>query len=424
MNTYIKSFKGILAVILLFTFATSCNEQEEQHLALPEEELLGMEKYVSQNSNQLANRLMMDICSGYPDTNVSLSPVTAFQDLSLIRKYGTGATRNEVLPLLGPLPVDPSLAEDVETWLFCRLEYYATNLNLSLKNSLWMNSNSTQIQMTDSKFNKKLANDGVHGAMLDFSKPSAAQMINQWASSLNESVQFVNRLPEDANIMIADFSRFYSGWTGDYFDSQKEHELLFHNADGSVDKVAALQTTEELGYYSTPEYVASSFRFGVGGNLRWIIVMPEQMSLSELSQKLGNSGGLVDVYAKTKTDYTYGSEVIIPRLDIQSELDLKPSFERLGVKSAFNPALSDFSPLIKGARLSIDQVLHKSVFRVSEKGVSSFWGDAMLEVWNSFFEQKPEVISRPALVYDKPFLFFVIEEKTQTILYLGKVEKI
>lgn len=416
---------SVLIMGVMAAIAVSCSQQEEipEQPVIQWDVLTAMEQPMSQNANQLGDRLLVDICSNYSGQNVSLSPLTAYRDLALIRRCSAGATRSESAQALGKLPIDEAYTDTIESFFFSHLPYYATHLSLAFDNSIWINWNALQERIVDNQFIRHLNDGGIIAGVLDFTQKSAVWSVNQWATVYG-STTMVDQLPQDGSIVIGDISRFYSGWTCDYFSRQSAGELTFHNADGTESRVPALQTTDMLGYYAAPEYVASSFRFGVDANLRWIIVMPEQLSLEALSKRLVLDGGLADLYAKTQMDYTNGSEVLIPQIDMQSELDLKDTFIRLGVKSAFSASLSDFSPLVDGVRLSVDQVLHKSAFHVTEKGVSSTFADVELRVWNNFYEQQPDPIARPALVYDKPFLFFVIEEKTQTVLYLGKVEKL
>ena len=85
--------------------------------------------------------------------------------------------------------------------------------------------------------------------------------------------------------------------------------------------------------------------------------------------------------------------------------------------AAFDPDVSDFSGIDGGfdPRLHITDILHEAFVAVDEEGTEA--GAATGVVGGS--DSIPQV--DVTLHIDRPFFFFLVDEPTQTMLFLGRV---
>ncbi|XP_025853359.2 serpin B3 isoform X2 [Vulpes vulpes] len=121
--------------------------------------------------------------------------------------------------------------------------------------------------------------------------------------------------------------------------------------------------------------------------------------LIEWTSSQNMSNGQVDLY--------------LPRFKVEESYELKATLKALGMVDAFNTKSANFSGMTGRQDLVVSKVRHKSFVEVTEEGTEAA---ASTDV---------EVIAKSAPTYpfhcDHPFLFFIKHNKTNSILFLGRV---
>lgn len=103
----------------------------------------------------------------------------------------------------------------------------------------------------------------------------------------------------------------------------------------------------------------------------------------------------------------------LPRFKVEESYDLKATLIALGMVSAFS-ADADFSGMTGRRGLAISSVVHKSFVEVTEEGTEAAAATGVsvrlssVHVNNHFH-------------CDHPFLFFIRHNKTNSILFCGRV---
>lgn len=77
---------------------------------------------------------------------------------------------------------------------------------------------------------------------------------------------------------------------------------------------------------------------------------------------------------------------------------------------------ADFSGIIEEEPIWIDDVLHKAFIRVDEKGTEAAAATAIVMVRSS-----AGVTDVRKFTADRPFLFFIQDTETETVLFMGRV---
>ncbi|MGZ3476147.1 MAG: serpin family protein [Polyangiales bacterium] len=166
-----------------------------------------------------------------------------------------------------------------------------------------------------------------------------------------------------------------------------------HARYGVVDGVEVL----ELPYKSKDSDRAMSM----------VIVLPKagEMGKLEKGMKLG-----------TWTDSLYSREVIVslPKFKITQSIGLGSTLSKMGMPLAFDEAQADFSGITHKERLHIDKVIHKAFVDVNEEGTEAAAATAV--VIGTEAAVMPTVFKA-----DRPFTFFIRDQKTGTILFLGRI---
>lgn len=86
----------------------------------------------------------------------------------------------------------------------------------------------------------------------------------------------------------------------------------------------------------------------------------------------------------------------------------------LGTPEAFDASLADFSAITGDSRrLMIERVLHQADIAVDEKGTEAAAATAVVIGTPS--------VPESSIVFDRPFLFLIVDQATQSVLFVGRV---
>jgi serpin B len=108
--------------------------------------------------------------------------------------------------------------------------------------------------------------------------------------------------------------------------------------------------------------------------------------------------------------------VFFPRFKIESEFSLNQTLTAMGMPDAFNPASADFSAMVVGKKeLHISAVIHKAFMEVNEEGTEAAAATGVV-VGVTSIEPSP-----PVFKADHPFVFFIRDNASRSILFLGRV---
>ena len=111
-------------------------------------------------------------------------------------------------------------------------------------------------------------------------------------------------------------------------------------------------------------------------------------------------------------------KVTFPKFKLDSDLSLNKVFLQLGVVQAFSDINANFSK-IHGRKndigfLKIGEIRHKGMIEVNEEGSEAAASTAVRVDSRSY----PIIETFNA---NRPFLYFIIDKKTNLILFMGKV---
>jgi serpin B len=256
---------------------------------------------------------------------------------------------------------------------------------------------------------------GMH--VVDFEKaPEAARgIINQWVADRTED-RIKDLLPEgsvtpDARLVLTNAIYFNAAWQNP-FKPENTKPLDFTKADGSKVQVPTMAGTLDVPYGEGESYAAVALPYDPGQGqvkqLEMVLVLPKvpladfeaSLDPSRLDEILGSMGP----YAVTMT---------VPKLKIESQLNLADALTKLGMGVAFSDA-ADLSGINGTGGLSISAVVHKAWIDVNETGTEAAAATGVVA----------GVTSAPPAAeihLDHPYVFFIRDIQTKSILFFGRV---
>jgi serpin B len=151
----------------------------------------------------------------------------------------------------------------------------------------------------------------------------------------------------------------------------------------------------------------------VGRTLSKIILLPkEKDGLPRLESRLNPEN------LKTWTSGLSSQRVRVffPKFKMTQSLNLEENLRKMGMEQAFT-GQADFSGIEPKKELFISAVIHKAFIAVDEKGTEAAAATAvaMLAMAAPPLEEPPEFRA------DHPFLFFIRDNRTGSILFLGRL---
>jgi serpin B len=100
---------------------------------------------------------------------------------------------------------------------------------------------------------------------------------------------------------------------------------------------------------------------------------------------------------------------------MEEGFDLKEALEHMGMVDAFSQH-ADLSGISDKKSLTVSKVLHKSFVEVTEEGTEAAAASGIVTGFTSSAPQTKE-----KFCCDHPFIFFIKENKTNTILFFGRL---
>ncbi|MCP4573863.1 MAG: serpin family protein [bacterium] len=242
----------------------------------------------------------------------------------------------------------------------------------------------------------------------------ARGLINTWVSD-----QTAARIPEllvpgtvghSTRLVLVNAIYFLGDWQI-RFPAENTRPRPFHLADGTTADVPMMSETSIFGYAAPAGLQVLALPYK-GGTLEMIVLLPTaKEGLDGLAGRL-NSDTLAAWLAGPAPTRT---RVVLPKFEFTSEFLLRETLVGLGMRAAFTGA-ADFSGMVSGGGLAVDDVVHKAYVRVDEKGTEAAAATGVI--------MKTTAMPPPPaaeFVADRPFLFLIRHIPTGTVLFQGRV---
>jgi serpin B len=151
----------------------------------------------------------------------------------------------------------------------------------------------------------------------------------------------------------------------------------------------------------------------VGGDISMVILLPSTPYALKILEPFINEQSFNTWLGATREQKV---EVYLPRFKMTSSFDLKATLADLGMTSAFSSMVADFSGMDDARDLFLSDVVHKAFVDVNEEGTEAAAATGAVMSLTSAMPAQP-----PVFRADHPFLFLLRDNKTGSILFMGRV---
>jgi serpin B len=253
---------------------------------------------------------------------------------------------------------------------------------------------------------------GMH--VVDFEKAAEPSrvVINDWVAERTED-RIKDLLPKGSidsatRLVLTNAIYFNAAWETP-FKAESTKERAFTLRDGTTVNLPTMSGYQDTGYGEGDGWAALDMPYD-GHELSMVLVLPAAGTLDAFEASL--SSARIDEIIGAMGHYSV--DVTLPKFKIESAFSLKAQLSKMGMPLAFSDA-ADFSRIDGKGGLMIGDVVHKAFVNVNEAGTEAAAATGVTFGATS--------VPLPAEIhFDRPFLFFIRDIATKSVLFVGRVE--
>ncbi len=345
------------------------------------------------------------------NNNLFFSPFSIIDAFAMAYEGATGKTANEIKSTLF-LPAKDNQRLSGFQLLHNQINQKKSDCILSIANAYWVQHNfvlKKKYLETIEKFYQSEAYN------LDFKMNSqqAVDRINNWAEEKTKGKikKFLNYGDVDSGtrLVLTNAIYFKALWQIQ-FNKNLTEPADFRVKENKTIKVQMMHLQNaEFPYAETEDFQLLKIPYGCN-NLSILIILPRTLN-EEMVRKIDYEK-IMEIQknlSKQKID------ISIPKVKIEQTYDLINPLRNLGIKTAFDPFAADFSKITGSRDLYISKAVQKSFIEINEEGTEAA---AATGIVMNITAARPGV--KKVFVADHPFIFFIIEEESNLILFMGR----
>jgi serpin B len=403
-------FNLFFLAVLAGLFSVSCSKlNTDSPIERKDIVLTKVQQEILDHGNEFAVDLLREMCLEMEGDNVFISPLSASLALSAVTNGAVGTTLEDMKGVLGFQSYSLEEMNGFYHYLVPALKDVDNTVSLQIANAVWIEETfpvkTPFIQSLQHYYDASVTN-------LDFSDPDAPSVINQWcADNTNDLIKkILDRIDPDARLIYTNALYFKGKWEST-FDKDDSWMGSFTNLSGSTGQVTYMEQTNDFPYTTSQGVAIAEIPYG-NKAYSMVIVLPDTgVSVMDVIS------GLTPEQWNLWTSGLYTSELNlrIPRFKVEfdSKETMIPVLTRMGMGVAFDPFRADFNH-ISDIPLFIALLKQNAVIQVDEEGTEAA---AVTTVGFNVTSAGPGH-TIPFHV-DRPFLYFIKEKSTGTILFAG-----
>jgi serpin B len=370
--------------------------------------LTALEQQAIRASNDFGLSLLREVAASAPDSNVVLSPLSASVALGMAYAGAEGATADSMRLALGWGTTSRADILAGYRELPAMLAQLDPKVEFRSANSLWVRNNFPVLPSYTQEMEQVFSAQVRTG---DFGPTTVAEM-NAWASQ-----QTNGRIPTvveslDPLLMATLMNALYfKGSWRDRFETTRTRSVPFTTRAGARPSVPTMHRTDDMTYGRVRGAQVVELPYGNTAFVMTVVLPAEGSTPQAWLDGLDAPTLAAGLATLREADV----DLALPRFRLSLGFDLVPSLTTMGMGRAFSPRTADFSRIGPGD-LYISFVKQDVFIDVNEEGTEA----AAVTSVGVGVTSAPQ---REVMHVDRPFLFFIRERLSGTILFTGIVEQ-
>ncbi len=285
------------------------------------------------------------------------------------------------------------------------------NLQMSIANSICIN----EIFVIDKNFEKSLKSH-FDSDFYSFAKYNdAVDIVNDWVNKktnkkINQLLSY-DEMNVSTQILLNNVVYFKAAWE-DAFEEKKTKKDKFFLSDSGFVKTDFMKINGRRLHVQ----IGKDWLFRLpykDGKYEMLLILPYETDGIKRIEREINNLDLEKILSRTGISEF---ELSLPKFTALTEKDnINSELKRMGIQSAFSDS-ANLSPICeeKYCDLKVGSVGHKAVIEVNESGTEAA---AVTTIKLNYFTGVPDEL---IIKFDHPFLYFIYENRSNTILFMGR----
>jgi serpin B len=372
-------------------------------------------KFISE-ANHFGINLFNYVAVGSSE-NMMLSPVSAHVALSMLLNGSAGETKTQIQEMLG-FESNLTIQDINQAYSDLRLQLLNADnrIQLSLANAVFSRE-GFPIKQT---FIDAMKND-FHATVesLDFNKISSLDRINGWAfDNTNGKISKVlNELSPDLVVILMNALYFKGNWSTEFIKSETK-PLPFHLSETESIQVPTMFSEIQAKVVDTESFTAVEIPYG-RKNFTMVVLIPNTQLNDDhtLHQAMNlTPESWISLTANLNAQENWQTVgLFLPKFKFSYETLLNQALNQLGMTDAFDASRADLSDLSDDLNLYVSFVKQNTFIETNEEGTEA------AAVTSIGIEVTSTPIGPRIIRADRPFLFGIREQTSNTLLFMGQV---
>ena len=369
--------------------------------------LTSVERQAISASNRFGLELLRDVTTAHPGDNVLLSPLSASIALGMAYAGAVDSTETAMRRVLGWGEEARLAVLSAYRELPALLTTLDDRVDVRLANAMWVHDHVTVHADYVQDMQQLFGADVRSGDFLD----ATVRDMNDWASAKTNGrvPRVVERLDPVHRVVLMNALYFKGSWRS-RFDPARTQPAPFQAAGGMQRSVPMMR--QQADSVATFEDAAGTWAELPYGNSAYVMTFVKPRAGTTPSDWLATMPASAFDAATAQLGTVHQRlELHIPRFRFASSYALDASLIGMGMGIAFDDRLANFSRMAD-LPLYISRVQQDAFVEVNEEGTEAA---AVTQVRMGLRS------AQPAFVLDRPFLLFIRERLSGTILFAGVV---
>ncbi len=396
----------ILCLILIISTLTACDDVEEVSYKA---ELVNQR--VLDGNSQFAIDIFKTLSKEDQGKNIFISPFSISAALTMTYNGAETTTKEVMESVLGYSGIDRDLVNESYKHLLEYLKNADSKIELDIANSIWAKEGK---EIKEEFLEKNRDSFSAQIESLDFSRDEAVEIINNWISEATKGKideMLEPPIPPEVIMYLINAIYFKGEWSEE-FDPKDTKDEPFTTYDSKEQIVSMMSRKGKIEYAQGEGYKAVRLPYGKGKVSMYCVLPDEDITIDEFIDNMTIERWYE---IRDKMNEVDELELKIPKFKLEYGIkNLNDSLIALGMEEAFTDR-ADFSGIMDN--VCISRVLHKAVIEVNEEG-SEAAAATVVEI------RETAAMEPIRFIADRPFLFFISDDESGTILFMGKLLEI
>jgi len=402
---------ALIVVPLVLGLATTCEKTEPVQKEPAKITLNKKSAEILEADQQFAFELFGKTNELTEEENFMISSLSVSYALGMTMNGASGTTLDAFYDVLHfgdltNLEVNESYKDLID-----QLVHLDDQVEFSIANSIWY---KLGYNVLDDFINTNQTYFDAAVRELDFADPGAVDIINGWIEEkTNDKIMdMLDYIPTDAVMYLVNAIYFNATWKYE-FDKSKTGEGSFYPDGGGTTTADFMKVNGAFNYIVGEDFSAVEMPYGDSAFSMVVMLPSGEKTTDDLIVGMDHSRWNTWFL----TPNVRNVQIELPRFKYGFKTLLNDHLVDLGLGIAFSGG-ADFSRITGIPNLYISRVIHQTFIDVQEEGT-----EAAAATIVELRETSAGGDTTPIFRADRPFLYFIKENSTGALLFMGKVGK-